>query len=169
MDLYLLRHGYAEPFGEEGRCDEDRALTPIGRELLLRAAPEMRRRGVSPGVILSSPFRRARETAELLLSALSPPRGLLIVEVLASGVPPESLLEVVGSHEAHGPVLLVGHNPEIDATVRILAARAGGAALPMRPGTLAWFNHAQYPRYPGIRFHAQWEIEDLAEAALEGR
>lgn len=164
MDLYLIRHGYAEAFDHAGRSDEERELTGIGRELLKRAVPELRRRGITPTIILSSPFLRAIQTAEILHAGLAPDGELLVLEDLASGARPEALLEIAGHHQAGGRVMLVGHNPEIDVAVRLLAARCAASARPMRPSTLAWFREAHFPRYEGVRFEAQWDVEALAEA-----
>ena len=63
MELYLLRHGIAED-GKPGRPDSERALTDEGREKLRRVLKRARSAGVDPTVILSSPYRRALETAE---------------------------------------------------------------------------------------------------------
>jgi phosphohistidine phosphatase len=68
MEIYLLRHGDAE---ESLRIpDEERSLTPEGRrkvgDVLLRA----RAAGSAPSLILSSPLRRAVETAELAAGIL---------------------------------------------------------------------------------------------------
>jgi phosphohistidine phosphatase SixA len=61
VQIYLLRHGIAE----NSTPDSDRALTPEGREKLRRVLARARDADVAPSLILSSPYRRALETAEI--------------------------------------------------------------------------------------------------------
>ncbi|MBV8904023.1 MAG: histidine phosphatase family protein, partial [Acidobacteriia bacterium] len=69
MELYLLRHGIAEN-GRPGLKDADRALTAEGKDKLKRVLVRARGAGVEPGVILSSPYRRALETAQIAAESL---------------------------------------------------------------------------------------------------
>lgn len=165
MDLYLIRHGHAEPFGFSVASDAERPLTDEGRDRLNRAAPLMRARGIAPAVILSSPYLRARQTAELLREVLAPEEGLIIVPALASGASPETLLDVATDHQALRRVMVVAHNPEIDAAVRLLASRTGRQASPMMPATLALFRNAGLPPARALAFEGQWAIEQWAAEA----
>ena len=70
MQIYLLRHGIAEN-GAPGRPDSERALTDEGREKLRRVLARARDAGASPSLILSSPYRRALETAEVAAGVLA--------------------------------------------------------------------------------------------------
>src|SRR5690606_30458577 len=77
MLLVLLRHGIAQD-RVEGGVDADRRLTPRGLRRTREAVQGLRALGVAPRVVLSSPYRRARETAELAIEALGP-RGVEVV------------------------------------------------------------------------------------------
>ena len=66
MQIYLLRHGIAE----DGTPDSDRALTAEGREKLRRVLARARSADVAPTLILSSPYRRAVETADVAVDLL---------------------------------------------------------------------------------------------------
>ncbi|HEX2044117.1 MAG TPA: histidine phosphatase family protein [Gaiellaceae bacterium] len=66
MELYLVRHAEAA----RGDPDELRPLTPAGREQARSLGERLRRDGVRPDVILTSPLLRARETGELLAREL---------------------------------------------------------------------------------------------------
>lgn len=57
--LYLVRHG--EPSGTWGQADPDPGLTDLGRKQAERAAEVLRK--TPPKLIVSSPLKRARETA----------------------------------------------------------------------------------------------------------
>ena len=56
MELYLLRHGIAE---DHATSDADRALTDEGREKVHRVMKRAAASGVSPSLIISSPYKRA--------------------------------------------------------------------------------------------------------------
>ena len=64
MEIYLLRHGIAEDRSSTGR-DSDRRLTDEGRAKLRRVLERVHQAGVRPSLILSSPYKRALETAEI--------------------------------------------------------------------------------------------------------
>jgi phosphohistidine phosphatase len=123
MLLYVMRHGPAEDRAPTGR-DQDRALTRTGREVVARAARalhEARRVGsAAPGLrLLASPFRRARETAEVVASASPVPVEVELHDDLGAdaGLP----LGLVGALAAEGgDALLVGHQPVVEALVHEL-------------------------------------------------
>ena len=71
MEIYLLRHGIAEDRSTTGR-DPDRRLTDEGRAKLRRVLERAHQAGVRPSLILSSPYRRALETAEIMAAKLKP-------------------------------------------------------------------------------------------------
>ena len=63
MQIYLLRHGIAED-ASPGQADADRALTPEGIKRLREILKRARTASVAPTVIVTSPYVRARQTAE---------------------------------------------------------------------------------------------------------
>ena len=65
MKIYLVRHAEAVP--EDGAVrDDDRWLTPRGREAARGLARLLREQQVEPDAVLTSPLPRALQTAELL-------------------------------------------------------------------------------------------------------
>ena len=128
--VYLVRHAKAEkepPEGEHG--DAARRLTPHGRALFFAMA-----RGLAPDLgatrILTSPFARARETAEILAALTRAP--LEEEPLLASGASTgRALLEL--ARRAGAGAVLVGHNPELAEAV----ALAASAEQKVRPGSIA--------------------------------
>ena len=69
MEIYILRHGEAEQ-RETGRADRDRKLTASGKQDLKAVLKVARGAGVVPELILTSPFRRAQETAAVATEVL---------------------------------------------------------------------------------------------------
>lgn len=68
MELYLIRHGIAEEH-QPGLKDEERQLTKEGRQKTEKVAQRLVKLGLHFDLILTSPFVRARQTAEILLAA----------------------------------------------------------------------------------------------------
>jgi phosphohistidine phosphatase len=110
MQLYLLRHGIAED-ASAGMRDADRALTPEGksklRDVLSRAAQAL----VQPTLILTSPYRRARETAELAAALLKVKAPLVETDALVPQSAPEAVWEEIRTHRSENGLLLAGHEP----------------------------------------------------------
>jgi phosphohistidine phosphatase len=157
--LYLLRHGPAED--SFALSDEERALTLRGEQLMRAAAVALAQRVAQPRVILSSPYLRARQTAQILSSVLKPVAGVRIEPRLASGALPETILELARAALSMGDTMMVGHNPEMAGAVRRLARGDGRADMPLRPGMLAWFACAT-DDFEAAQLKALWAAEDLA-------
>lgn len=65
MELYLIRHGIAAE-RETYASDEERPLTSKGRRKTGKVAKQLHERGIRFDLILTSPLRRAKETAAIL-------------------------------------------------------------------------------------------------------
>ena len=76
MQVYLLRHGIAEE-SRAGLRDADRALVPEGRKKLKEVLRLARSADTAISLVLTSPYRRARETAEMVSEFLSTEAELL--------------------------------------------------------------------------------------------
>lgn len=105
MNLWLLRHGEAEAYQ---RHDADRQLTDLGRQQVLQAAEFLR--DIPFDRVLSSPYVRARQTAELLCNTLQRQGNIEIVPWLT---PEDDVREVVRKLDGYPAdnVLLVAHQP----------------------------------------------------------
>jgi phosphohistidine phosphatase len=125
--IVLVRHAKAEESAAGG--DAARRLTPEGRRafeaLARRLAPRL-----PLARILTSPFARARETADLLAAATGAP--VEVEEALASGR--SGAREVLGLARAAGEgTAVVGHNPEFAEAIALVAGREEK----VKPGTIA--------------------------------
>ncbi|MBR8837033.1 MAG: phosphohistidine phosphatase SixA [Stigonema ocellatum SAG 48.90 = DSM 106950] len=68
MELYLIRHGIAEE-GRRDMKDEERSLTEEGWQKTEKVAQRLKKLGLHFDLIATSPLVRARQTAEILVSA----------------------------------------------------------------------------------------------------
>lgn len=135
MELYLLRHGIAEDRAATGR-DADRQLTDEGRDKLRRVLERAHAAGMQPSLILSSPYRRALETAEIAAHELGYEGKLVRIPALAPDSSPESVWDAVREHRGEAAILLAGHEPLFSATVAYLLGSTR-AMVHFRKGTLA--------------------------------
>jgi len=112
--LYLVRHGEAAP----GEPDELRQLTPEGRAQARALGERLRKDGVQPDAVLTSPLLRARETgAELARKLGVEPEP---DDRLAPGATLEDVRAAVTGRGER--IVAVGHQPDCG---RVAAALTG--------------------------------------------
>ena len=119
----LVRHAESAP----GSPDELRTLTDAGRGQARALGERLRREGIRPDAVLSSPLLRALQTAELL--GFGEPEA---DERLAPGMTAETVRAIVA--ERGGTVVVVGHQPDCS---RIAGALTDGVEPPFPPGGVA--------------------------------
>lgn len=110
MRLYLLRHGIAEDAAPTGR-DADRELTPKGVHKLKQVFKLAKACRLSPGLIVSSPLIRARQTAKVAAECLGYRGDLIETKALSPGGTARMVWEEVRLHPDIEDLLLVGHEP----------------------------------------------------------
>jgi phosphohistidine phosphatase len=116
MELYLLRHGIAEDRAASGR-DADRRLTDEGEKKLRRVLARAKEAGVSPALMISSPYKRAVETAEIAARELGYEGDLVRSPSLTPDSSPGSIWVELRAHRDQPSILLAGHEPLFSATV----------------------------------------------------
>ncbi len=119
MLLYLLRHGIAEEKSGKG-SDAERALTRKGKEELKRVMRVARKAGVQPSLILTSPYVRARETAEIAKDGLNVKESLLETRTLTPDGPPHMVWAELSDHRKETSLMLVSHNPLMEQLAAFL-------------------------------------------------
>jgi phosphohistidine phosphatase len=131
--LWLLRHGDAEPHGT--RPDSDRRLTERGIAQSRAAGIALRELGVEFELILYSPKVRAQQTAEVAAEAWSEQQRACMSSYppLAGGFGGVEAFDALAGLDADGRLLLVGHEPDLSDTVAAL----GGGRIDMKKGGVA--------------------------------
>ena len=118
MELYILRHAVAEQRGAAD--DAARALTEPGRRKLARVLERAAQAKVSPSLILSSPFRRALETAEIAAKMLHCPKKIALTDVLLPDASPDAFWGELRNHRHESALLAAGHEPMLSASAAFL-------------------------------------------------
>ena len=151
--IYIVRHAIAAERGEGYPDDSQRPLTPHGIEKFEKAARGLAALDVSVEHILTSPFVRARQTAEILAEILPGRPVIAEVPALAPGGRHHDLAIALESCARYSTIALVGHEPGVGETAaRLLGLRVPrefkkGAVCridvdtlpPAAPGRLRWF------------------------------
>ena len=152
MELFLFRHGEAEPATAE-LPDARRGLTTKGRERFARGIAGLERLEVELERIYHSPLRRAVESTELLTPLLER-GGETVVTPLLSQAPSPELLELLDGER----VALVGHEPWLSELLAWLvfgppSAQSDGRAdlLDFKKGGVAWLGGEPEPGAMSLR------------------
>jgi phosphohistidine phosphatase len=118
--LYLLRHAKSS-WDDPTLADSDRPLAPRGRRAAKVMAGHLRRKGISPELVLCSPSRRTRQTLKRITPSL-PKKADVQIEPALYAASVATLLEEL--HEVPDEVdslMLIGHNPGIQDLALSLA------------------------------------------------
>ena len=138
MNLYVLRHGIAVEPGTPGYAnDADRPLTPEGERKLRQIARAIEALELSFDLILSSPFLRARQTAEIVAEILEARKKLELSDSLTPGGSMKKLVELLNRLQpSPESVLLVGHEPHLSGLISLLVSGRETFAVVMKKGGL---------------------------------
>lgn len=150
MILYLVRHGIAvDRTDPKSPPEPERPLTARGVQKTRSAALGLRAMGAKPDVMITSPFVRAAQTAEIFAEALGFPVEKIRVNdcLKPAGNPGEIIKEL--THIRAKEVAVFGHAPHLDLTV---AQLAGGRApfTELKKAGVACFEHTSG--------HGAWQL-----------
>ncbi len=118
MLLCLMRHGIAIDHQDQA-CppDPERHLTEKGMERTRAAARGLRALGVRPSLVLSSPYLRATQTAEIACVVLDiQVSDIRQTEALLPGASPRMLFEELSKSKADETICF-GHAPNLDEVI----------------------------------------------------
>ena len=127
--LYVLRHAKSS-WDDPELADHDRPLAPRGRRNAEALAAHVSREGIAPELVLCSTALRARETLAILLPALEGEAEIRLEDGLYGAATEQLLVRLRAVTEDAGSVLLVGHNPGLEALVSRLARDDAPDRLP---------------------------------------
>jgi len=134
MEIYILRHAIAVERGTPGyKKDSDRPLTKEGEAKMRQIAEAMLGMELKFDLILSSPYVRAEQTAQIVANGLD--EEVTFTDFLA---PDGSALELIAEINDEKPqrVLLVGHEPDLSRLISVLVTGGSDAAIELKKGGL---------------------------------
>ncbi len=132
MNLYLLRHADAI---DQAETDVARYLTDKGVSQAKAVGRFCRDRGIVPDIILTSPYRRAEQTAEIVAKKIGSSE-VLVVPFLGSGMEPATALRELEPYIRCAGVMLVGHEPDFSLLAATLLGLPQARRLHLRKASL---------------------------------
>lgn len=164
MDLYLIRHAWAEE-QDSARWPDDaiRPLTPEGQKRFAKLIRTLAKTQFQPSLIVSSPLLRCRQTAQVIVDTLKTKEAIVVQrEELAPRGSLDSLLRWTASEaRSHGAIAWVGHAPDVELFCAALIG-PGQSLIHFSKGAIALV------RFDGIARLGQGELQWLVTAKLLG-
>ena len=111
--LYLCRHAKSS-WDEPGLADEQRPITPKGIQKTDKVIRYLKKKEISPGLIITSHAVRAYETALLVAEGLGYPAEKILTERKIYDGYYDRILDVIyATKNDIGSLMIFGHNPTI--------------------------------------------------------
>ena len=154
-----MRHGLALSALVPGlRGDSGRKLSGDGMYQIELSSKRLMDLGVSPGLIISSPYLRAVETADRAAKYFPAARRAL-APALVSGAPLADILKAVAAAAGSEPsVLVIGHQPTLSALCGLLLGTDGP---PFSTGSFAYLKFSEGPGLRGGPGRGKAELAEL--------
>ena len=133
MQLLIVRHadaGDREDFALTGQPDSERPLSAKGKAQMESVAPALVRLVPEIGAIVTSPYTRARQTAEILRKAWEA-GPLQETETLQPEVRPSAFGKYLAERD-DDVVVCVGHEPHLSALAAWLTTGAANSYMDFR-------------------------------------
>jgi phosphohistidine phosphatase len=139
VDLYLVRHAVAfKKDHDRWPHDKKRPLTPKGEKEFRLAARGLARMVPRADVILSSPARRAWQTAQILSELDSwpaAPKPLAVVAANRRRASPQKATLALGDYAEAKYVVVVGHKPRLqELAAYLLTGEEDGLEIEIKKG-----------------------------------
>ena len=140
MFVYFLRHASAgqRSLGSSAKKDEKRALDKDGIEQCGYIGRALAALGVQVDVIISSPLKRATQTAALVGNEMGHEGKLVIENALRPEAGFADFQKMIEKYARQDSVLLVGHNPNLrDFLGRVISDTGCEAVIDLKKGAVA--------------------------------
>jgi phosphohistidine phosphatase len=149
VNLYILRHASAGTRRANPLIDVKRPLDKEGKQQCILVGSYLNALRVHFDLIVSSPLKRALQTASLVGTETGYDAKIMISEALSPGATVAAFTKLLGEIGTHETVLVVGHNPNlaqflgatISSSPTNIRLRKGAVAridMAKRPGILHW-------------------------------
>lgn len=135
MKLYIIRHAIAVE-AEEAETDQQRELTDKGQKKMNKIARGLRELEGNLDLILTSPFLRATQTAEILRKKFKLEREQVVTTALLApmGFADQLIEEINAKFGEAQSIALVGHEPYLSQLISILTSGDAGMAVNFKKG-----------------------------------
>src|ERR1700761_2606906 len=159
MNLYIMRHADAGVARENPLLDAKRGLIKEGKQQCMLMAGVLTGLKAQIDVIIASPLKRAKQTAQFVATEMGFDQPILTSEALAPAADYAAFQQLIAEHSAREGVLVVGHNPHLhQAIARLVSGNGnghpvGGGSIRLRKGAMVRIDLARRPA------QLQWLID----------
>jgi phosphohistidine phosphatase len=160
MILFLMRHANAGTVRESPVLDAKRGLIKEGKEQCMLMARVLGALKAQIDVIVSSPLKRARQTAQLVGTELGYDSQVEVSPALGLNASYADFQKLLAKYADREGILAVGHNPNVFQFLGRLVTGNGGAAIRMRKGSIACVRADLHP--PRL----QWLLDPRSARAI---
>jgi phosphohistidine phosphatase len=137
MDLYIIRHGTAGPKKGGSSHDAERRLTGEGRGEVKDLARFLQSTEDRFDLIATSPYPRARETAEIVAGVLNHADQIAVWDELAPGGDIPAVCGRLRECIPFRRIIIVGHEPLMSALVSHIISGSDASRIAMVKGGCA--------------------------------
>ncbi len=138
MIVYFLRHASAGQRKSSGAADDKRALDSDGIEQCRYVGRLLAGLDVQPDVIISSPLKRALQTAAFVANELGHETKIQQSPALKPGATNDAFRRLLAENDGREYLMVVGHNPSLTEFASLLVSDgASSDALELKKGAVA--------------------------------
>jgi len=137
MIIYFLRHASAGDHQADPKKDEKRALDKEGIEQCGMVGRALAAMNVHVDMTISSPLKRAAQTAVLVSNELGYEGKLQLSDSLKPAARFEEFYEMLAKYAEYEAVMVVGHNPNLSEFLGRLIARRSPSHIDLKKGAVA--------------------------------
>lgn len=138
MIIYFLRHASAGSHLANPKKDEKRGLDKDGIEQCGHVGRALAALDIQVDVIVSSPLKRATQTASLVGNEIGHEGKLQIENALRPGASFADFKKLLEKYAKHDAMMVVGHNPNLSEFLgRSVAEGACEASVDLKKGAVA--------------------------------
>lgn len=141
MNLYIIRHAIAvDEVTSDSGSDSERPLTNKGRKKMRQISKALRHLGVEFDLILSSPYVRASETAEILADVFKMKNKIVFSDHLIPEGNPELLIGEINEKHSVDSLAVVGHEPHLSTLIGLLTADSSKLEITLKKGGVCYLS-----------------------------
>jgi len=154
MNLYLMRHANAGLSRVNPLLDNKRGLIKEGKDQCMLMARVLSALKVQIDVIVSSPLKRALQTAQFVGTELGYDAKVEISPALSLDADYPAFLDLLAKYGDREGILVVGHNPNLFQFLgRLVTGNGVSASVRMRKAAIARIDLERHPA------QLQWVID----------
>jgi phosphohistidine phosphatase len=138
MLIYFVRHASAGKSLSDPAHDAKRPLDKAGVRQSAYVGRALAALETQVEVIISSPLKRAAQTASLVANELAHDRKIMFSEALGKDAEFNAFQELLRKYAKHDAIMVVGHNPSLSRFLsNVITGATNGRAVELKKGAVA--------------------------------